>query len=446
MTVDRREPRVHDAIIGTVAGRPASTRLPPPTAVHDDSDGLKNARGTPASGGVIFREHCRRRDRCPPGPPPRGEAVKNRDYRALPPATGPRYRRYLTLFPANPSRGKISLDPADGSKYIPLILPFTPSDRSDGEGGMEQTGLYGRVRQELRLRNYSPHTITSYLRSLRAFVRYHHPRHPRDLSDSDIRRYLLHLIDDRRLAGGTLAQVKSVLKLLYADLYRRPEVTRGLPGTKLPRRLPVVLTMIEVGAIMRAIANLKHRALMLIIYAGGLRVSEAVRLRVEDLDAGRGLLFVRGAKGGQDRYTLYPASVRPLLERYIREYGVGVKGWLFAGRHPAGHLAVRSAQNVFGRASRKARIVKSCSIHTLRHSFATELLEQGTDLRYIQVLLGHRTLATTERYTRVSARALGRIQSPLDGLDAAVLDARDIPAPPEGPAPGLPAPGDEWGA
>jgi integrase/recombinase XerD len=290
--------------------------------------------------------------------------------------------------------GAPSLDPFDASRYIPGILPFTPPSRSDGEGGMEPLGLYARVRQELRLRNLSPHTITAYLRSLRSFVAYFHPRHPRELTEADVREYLVHLFDHRRVAF--VAQAASVLKVLYAGLYRRPEVTARLPRMKFEQKLPDVLSAREVVAIFRAVANLKHRTLLILTYASGLRVGEAVSLRIEDVDFARGLIHVRGGKGGKDRYTILSEALRPALSRYAAEYGLGVKGWLFPGRHPRAHLAVRSAQNVMQRAVRRARITKRVSMHTLRHSFATHLLEQGTDLRYIQVLLGHKSSVSTE--------------------------------------------------
>jgi site-specific recombinase XerD len=154
----------------------------------------------------------------------------------------------------------------------------------------------------------------------------------------------------------------------------------------------------------------------MLTYASGLRVGEVVALRVEDIDGERRLIHVHGGKGQRDRYTILPDSIRQILHRYWTEYDLRDRGWLFLGVNPGQHLSVRSAQAVFQQAARKAGIAKRASIHTLRHSFATHLLEHGTDLRYIQELLGHRSTKTTEIYTHVTARSIARIRSPLDYL------------------------------
>ena len=154
----------------------------------------------------------------------------------------------------------------------------------------------------------------------------------------------------------------------------------------------------------------------MLAYASGLRVSELVRLRVEDIDGQRGLIHIRDAKGKRDRFTVLPESLRGQLITYWKNYRIAKQGWLFPGQTPNHHLAARSIQAVVERAIKKAGIQKPVSMHTLRHSFATHLLEHGTDLRYIQDLLGHQSVKTTEIYTHVSTRALGKIRSPLDFL------------------------------
>ncbi|MFQ6079366.1 MAG: tyrosine-type recombinase/integrase, partial [Thermodesulfobacteriota bacterium] len=149
-------------------------------------------------------------------------------------------------------------------------------------------------------------------------------------------------------------------------------------------------------------------------YAGGLRVSEAARLRVADVEVERRMVFIRGGKGGKDRYTLLADAASEVLRAYQAEYKPG--GWLFPGAKPGTHVSPRTIQKVFEAAREKARIRKDATVHTLRHSFATHLLESGTDIRHIQELLGHKDPRTTQRYTHVSSRALGRIRSPLDDL------------------------------
>ena len=288
---------------------------------------------------------------------------------------------------------------------------------------MEQIGFYRKVRQELTLRNYSPKTIKSYLSCLRSFVSHFAPRHPRELNDKDIRGYLLHQLEGRAFAAGTVNQTASILKLLYTQLYGRPLVVDGLPRPKRPKTLPSVLNADEVRRIFGAVGNPKHRTLLMLTYASGLRVGEVVSLRVEDIDAGRQLIHIRSGKGRRDRYTILPESIRTTLHRYWQAYELGTRGWLFRGMNPGQHLSVRSAQTVFQRAAQKAGIAKNVSIHTLRHSFATHLLEHGTDIRYIQELLGHRSTRTTEIYTHVSTRSIARIKSPLDYLGGDLSDA-----------------------
>ena len=277
-----------------------------------------------------------------------------------------------------------------------------------------KAGFYETVRRELRLRNYSHKTIKAYLSCLRSFVRYFQPRHPRDLSNEDIRSYLLHLLTDEKQAAGTVNQVFNALRLLYVDLYDMPFVIGKLPRPQKERKLPDVLSENEVMRIIRAVANIKHRMMLMLAYACGLRVSEVVNLKIEDIDGQRQLIHIRGAKGKKDRYTIFPTSIREALHGYWKMNNLGASGWLFPGWRPEWHLSVRSIQAVFGRAVRAAGIQKPVSMHSLRHSFATHLLEHGTDLRYIQELLGHQSSKTTEIYTHVSTKQIGKIKSPLD--------------------------------
>lgn len=277
-------------------------------------------------------------------------------------------------------------------------------------------GFYETVRRELRLRNYSHKTIKSYLSCLRSFVKYFAPRHPREVTEGDVRNYFLHLIEKEKLAVGTVNQVFSALRFLYVELYHCSFVISQLPRPRKEHKLPDVMNEGEVERLFNAVDNLKHRTMLMLAYASGLRVSELVKLRVEDIDGDRGMIHIRDAKGKRDRYTIFPESLRLQLLTYWKAYELGKTGWLFPGQEPNHHLAERSIQTVFGRAAKGAGITKRASMHTLRHSFATHLLEHGTDLRYIQELLGHNSVKTTEIYTHVSNRTLGKIRSPLDYL------------------------------
>lgn len=277
---------------------------------------------------------------------------------------------------------------------------------------MEQVGLFETVRREMRLRNYSPKTIKAYKSCLRTFTRYFSPRHPRDLSDADIRKYLLHLIETEQYAASTVNQVLNAIRFLYVELYKRPLMLGNIPRPQKESKLPVVLSSNEVLSILGAVDNLKQRTILMLIYSAGLRVGEVVRLKIPDIDSDRKMIHLRGAKGKKDRYTLLADSIVQNLRDYYKKYRP--QEFLFEGGNGRQHYSERSVQAVFARAAHKAGIRKNVSVHSLRHSFATHLLEGGTDLRYIQELLGHGSTRTTEIYTHVSRRVLGKIASPLD--------------------------------
>lgn len=180
------------------------------------------------------------------------------------------------------------------------------------------------------------------------------------------------------------------------------------------KKLPVVLSKEEIAQILSTVDNIKHKAILMLVYSAGLRVSEVVKLKPEDIDSKRKLIHIKGAKGRKDRYTLLADSVLDTLRNYWRQYEP--KKWLFSSTKPDRHLHYRSIEKVFANACERANILKDATVHTLRHSFATHLLEAGTDLRYIQELLGHKSSKTTEIYTHVSRSSISRIVSPLDRL------------------------------
>lgn len=206
----------------------------------------------------------------------------------------------------------------------------------------------------------------------------------------------------------------SALRLLFESVLATPLVMKGIPRPRKERRLPTVLSRREVEALIASIRNVHHRALVMLLYSAGLRVSELVRLRPGDLDRDRGLVYVRAGKGRKDRYTLLSDRALEATDRHLRmEPRVGT--WLFpGGRRADRHLTTRSVQKVVARSAARVPIEKKVTPHTLRHTFATHLLEAGTDIRFIQKLLGHASTRTTEIYTHVSRTSLSRIRSPLD--------------------------------
>ncbi len=277
-------------------------------------------------------------------------------------------------------------------------------------------GFYEKIKEELLLRNYSYMTIKSYISCLRSFVKYFHPKHPRDIDNSEIKKYLLYLLTEKKSQASTVNQVFNALRFLYVDLYKKTFVIETLPRPRREKKLPDILNENKIRYLFQNVNNYKHRIMLMLAYASGLRVGELVRIRIEDIDGQRGLIHVRDAKGKKDRYTLLPESLRTYLLTFWKEYRLGMKGWLFPGQTPDKHLSERSIQNVLMRSLKAAEIEKQVSMHTLRHSFATHLPEHGTDLRYIQELPGHQSVRTTEIYTHVSNRYIGKIHSPLDYL------------------------------
>jgi len=214
-------------------------------------------------------------------------------------------------------------------------------------------------------------------------------------------------------ATSTLNQAINALKFYYGTVLKK----KFIYEVKRPRKdkkLPIVLNKEEVTKIINSVNNLKHRAILMLVYSAGLRVGEVVRLKLEDIDNKRMLIHIKGAKGRKGRYTMLSETALDILRKYWKEYKP-VK-WLFEGARTGRYLSTRTVEKILEYACEKAGIRKDVSVHTLRHSFATHLLEGGTDLRYIQELLGHTSSKTTEIYTHVSTKSIGKIKSPLDTL------------------------------
>jgi site-specific recombinase XerD len=238
---------------------------------------------------------------------------------------------------------------------------------------------------------------------------------PADLGTEDVRGYLLHLVRERQASAATVKMNVAALKFLYTYTLDRPEVATAIPWPRVRSTLPVILSGTEVEGLLASVDTVKHRATAMTTYGTGLRVQEVCRLEATDIDSRRGLIHVRDGKRGRDRYVMLPARLLLVLREYWRaERPAGP--YLFAGEHPNRPMAAESLRRALREAAAKAGLVKRVTPHILRHSFATHLLEGGTDLRVIQVLLGHGSIRTTTRYTRVSAKHVGRTTSPLDVL------------------------------
>ncbi len=275
-------------------------------------------------------------------------------------------------------------------------------------------GLFDALYDELKLRNYSYKTFKSYRSHIKDFAKYFAPKHPRELEVEDVRKYLIHLVQEKRMSAGTIGQVMSAIKFMYAELYKRPFALEGIPRPLREYKLPVVLSLEEVKGVFDSLTNFKHRIMLMLVYSAGLRVGEVVRLRPCDIDGDRMMIHIRSAKGRKDRYTILSEVVLAGLRDYWRVYRP--EKWLFEGQERGKPYSVRSAERVFDKAARKAGISKDVSIHSLRHAFATHLLEQGTDIKFIQKLLGHSRVSTTEIYTHVSRKDVGLIRSPIEWI------------------------------
>jgi site-specific recombinase XerD len=276
------------------------------------------------------------------------------------------------------------------------------------------------MEQALALRGLAPKTCSAYLGWVRRLVRFCRVV-PDQLTTDHVRAFLLYLTQERRLSFSTFNQALNAARFFFLEVLKRPFVVEGLRYQKAPRRLPVVMNDEEVSRLLAAAASLRDRALFETGYATGMRVGEVTGLLITDVDSGRMVIRVDQGKGRKDRYVMLSPSLLETLRAYWRESKPRV--FLFPGVGGAKPLCVSAAQKAFGRARLLAEIKKPVSFHTLRHSFATHLVESGTSLRTIQALLGHRSLQTTERYTHLAQNYLHQTTSPLDRL------RKETPAP-----------------
>lgn len=280
-------------------------------------------------------------------------------------------------------------------------LPLTP----------ERAAQLRAAEEEMKLRRYAPRTRRAYLKVLRRFL----AEAPAGSFAADSpRRWLLGMVE-RGVSAAYHGQVRAALRFFAEHVLRDRSLAEGLPSPKRQRSLPTVLSVAEVGRVFAAIHNPRHRLMAFLLYSTGVRVGELVRLRMADLDADRRLVRVRRGKGGKDRYTLYSETAAAAVARYVS--WARPTDYLFPGARSGRPITTRTVQKMIASAARRAGIRKRVTPHALRHSFATHLLEQGVDLRYIQELLGHASAATTQIYTHVTQRELIRIRSPLDMLD-----------------------------
>ena len=282
--------------------------------------------------------------------------------------------------------------------------------------------LRRRMIEDMTIRKLAPKTQSSYIRAVTAFTVFL-GRSPALASAEDLRRYQLHLAS----AGLSVPSVNAMvtaLRFFFTVTLGRGEVTAAMPFVREPRKLPVVLSPEEVARLLEGAPGLKYRAALSIAYGAGLRASEVVSLKVSDIDSNRMVIRVEQGKGRKDRYVMLSQTLLDLLRAYwTATPGKQPGGWLFPGQNPINPLTTRQLNRACHAAVVAAGIDKRVSLHTLRHSFATHLLEQKVDIRVIQVLLGHKKLETTALYSQVATKTIGEVTSPLEQLAMAVKPA-----------------------
>ena len=272
--------------------------------------------------------------------------------------------------------------------------------------------LRRRMIEDMTIRKFTPKTQHDYVQGIKNFAVFL-GRSPDTASFEDVRRYQLHLVTSG-VGVPTINQTVSTLRFFFKVTLGRPKIVEHTHAIAEPRRLPVVLSVEEVARLLDAAPGLKYKAALSVAYGAGLRANEVVSLKVSDIDSKRMIIRVEQGKGRKDRYVMLSPQLLDLLRTWWK--AARPQGWLFPGRDPAQPLTTRQLNRVCHAAAQMAEVNKRVSLHTLRHSFATHLLEQRVDVRVIQVLLGHAKLETTTLYTHVATKTISEVLSPLEHL------------------------------
>lgn len=265
----------------------------------------------------------------------------------------------------------------------------------------------------LSIKRYSYRTIKSYSNALKTFFLYFEHKNPENINPSEIEQFINKMVLIDNISQSYQKVLVGSIKLFYNELLRKNYKLNYLYPDRPEKKLPVVLDKSEIQLLLNSIQNLKHRAILSVIYSAGLRLSEVIEMKLNDIDSKRMLIKIVQGKGKKDRYVMLSEKLLIILREYYKEYKP--KEYLFEGQK-GGKYSARSVQAIFKEALRNSKIKKEASVHTLRHSFATHLLESGTDIRIIQQLLGHSSLKTTQIYTQVSSSKISEIKSPLDNI------------------------------
>jgi len=313
------------------------------------------------------------------------------------------YRQLLGLF------GKANLIKLPQPPEKPSPKPATEKARVPLKYADELT----RMEQQLRVQRYSWNTIKTYKHFFALLLGYYPDRDPSSLEKQDILTFLLKSSEEKNWSSSTQNQAVNAVKFYYEKVLGHSRTFYDLRPRK-EKKLPGVFSEQEVQRLFTSVRNQKHRTILMLIYSGGLRIGESIRLRKEDIFFDRKTIFIKAGKGKKDRYTVLSDKMIVQLKDYLESYQPAY--WLFEGQD-GGQYSARSIQAVFRRAVKASGVNPYSTVHTLRHSFATHLLEHGMDLRYIQELLGHSSSETTQIYTHITSQARNKLVSPLDFLD-----------------------------
>jgi site-specific recombinase XerD len=324
------------------------------------------------------------------------EAKKKSDGLPAPGHTGPTAKAGKTLLPA-------VKNPENNLKIFARI-------------GSINKNVLRRMQQQLELKAYSPSTLRTYLYEMAQLLQKLGDIPADELKPEHLKRYFAYCYTQLGLTENTLHSRINAIKFYYEQVLRREKFFWEIPRPKKQIILPKLLNEKELGKLFNALENKKHKAMLFTAYSAGLRVSEIVNLKIKDIDSGRMQIFIGRAKGKKDRYVNLSPVLLDILRGYIKNYKPRPKVYLFESEFTGEAYPVRTVQQIFSNAKRKAGISKDVGIHSLRHSFATHLLEKGVDIRFIKDLLGHFDIKTTERYLHVARQKLVNIISPLDDL------------------------------
>jgi integrase/recombinase XerD len=288
-----------------------------------------------------------------------------------------------------------------------------------------RTLLRQRMLEDMQVRNLSPHTQQSYVQRVAQFSR-HCGKSPERLGSAEIRAYQVYLIKEKRLAAKSISTAVSALRFLYTITLKKDWLVQDvIPAPKVPQTLPVVLSPEEVLQFLAGVASLKHRTILTTCYAAGLRISEAIALTTPAIDSRRMVIRVEQGKGQKDRYVMLSPKLLEILRDWWRRERP--TSWLFPGDRPGHHISKDAVDQACQKARRRSRIPNPVTPHSLRHAFAVHLLEAGTDVRTIQLRLGHRSLATTARSLRIATTKVCSTTSPLDLLPRPIPEPQPVP-------------------